>query len=278
MYRYSRSTCINSLADTVPHAHQTAATEARAQPRVTVAGRPVRRVMRLLLLAAALAVAMHQLASPALAVPSPPRQAAGEQAEPPEVSSTAAANADPKPIPDEKRGKDQSDRTPTMPAQKEQYGEEHDEEENEIESLAESEDEEEPLAEADEPIADRGFFGQLLAGVVGKKREEEARERAMQKAKYFDVDAKEVSEAEAFAKAPAKMVEKWEGEDSQITMSFAYTVAYAAIQAMRVSGRDAGADELSADDKPVTKLTVHAIGAAKYREAHLIDTFGAARG
>lgn len=64
-----------------------------------------------------------------------------------------------------------------------------------------------------------------------------------------------------------KMLVQWEQEDDQPVASFAYTVALAL-------GGVAGLPERASPGFS-SKVTVHAIGAAKYREARIEDTFGA---
>ena len=63
------------------------------------------------------------------------------------------------------------------------------------------------------------------------------------------------------------MLAQWKREDDQPVASFAYTVALAL-------GGVAGLPERSTPGFS-SKVTVHAIGAAKYREARIEDTFGA---
>jgi hypothetical protein len=78
----------------------------------------------------------------------------------------------------------------------------------------------------------------------------------------FDVE-------KAFNRLPVteKMLVQWEQEEDQPVASFAYTVALAL-------GGVAGLPERRTSGFP-SKVTVHAIGAAKYREARIEDTFGA---
>lgn len=64
-----------------------------------------------------------------------------------------------------------------------------------------------------------------------------------------------------------EMLAKWETEEDQAVASFAYTVALAL-------GGVAALPERATSGFS-SKVTVHAIGAAKYREARIEDTFGA---